>query len=123
MEQHDDPMDVVVFLVPGSRWSESRERLHFMIDIEQSLHPSQRTQTHFGFRTRQPADQAIVEHVMTAQQQIVEDFKYGTRSIDDCLKVGFESNERVLLDLPDASGSGIPSCSISNVLRSQHDGA
>ena len=118
MEQHDGPMDVVVFLVPGSRWSESRERLHFMIDIEQSLHPSQRIQTHFGFRTGQPVDQAVVEHIMTAQQRIVEDFEDRARSIDDCLKVGFESNERILLDFPDASGSGIPSCSISNVLRS-----
>ena len=92
MEQHDRPMDAV-FLVPGPRWREPRENLYFMIDIEQSLHPLQRIQTQFGFRAGQPVDQAVIEHIMTAQQWIVEDFEYGARGIDDRLKVGFEPNE------------------------------
>jgi hypothetical protein len=52
---------------------------------------------------------------MTTQQWIVEDFDDGVRCIDDCLEFEFEPNERVLSDLSDASGSGIPSYSVLDV--------
>ena len=121
VEKCNGPIDVV-FLVPGSRWGEPREHLYFVINIEQSLHLSQRIQTHVGFWTGQPVHQAVIEHVMTTQQWIVKDFEDGARRIDDCLEFEFEPDERVLSDLSDASGSGIPSYSVSDVLSSSYDG-
>ena len=52
---------------------------------------------------------------MTTQKWVVKDFDDGARGIDDCLEFDFESDERVLSDLSDASGSGIPSYSILDV--------
>ena len=95
VEEHDSPMDAV-FLIPRTRWCEPRERLYLMVDLKQSLHPLQRIQTQFRFRAREPAHQAVIEHIMTAQQRIVEDFEDGTRSIDDCLEVGFRPNKSVV---------------------------
>ena len=115
VEKCDGHIDVV-FLVPGSRWGEPREHLHFVIDVEQSFHLSQRIQTHVGFWTRQPVHQAVIEHIMTTQGWIVKDFEDGARSIDDCLEFGFEPDERVLSDLSDPSCSGIASYSASDVL-------
>ena len=106
-----------VFLVPSSRWGEPREHLYLVIDIEQSLHLSQRIQTHVGFWTGQPVHQAIIEHIKT-QRWVVKNFKDGARNIDDCSKFDFEPDERVLSDLSDASGSGIPSYSVLDVLSS-----
>ena len=55
---------------------------------------------------------------MTTQKWVVKDFEDGTRSIDDCLEFDFEPDERVLSDLSDTSGSGIPSYSVLDVLSS-----
>ena len=58
---------------------------------------------------------------MTTKPRIVKDFKDGLRSIDNCLELGFESNERVLSDLSNTSGNRIPRCSVSDLLRGKDD--
>jgi hypothetical protein len=58
---------------------------------------------------------------MVTKQWIVKDFEDGSRGIGDCLELGFEANERVLSDPPDASGGGILSCSVSDLLRGQYN--
>ena len=41
--------------------------------------------------------------------------------MDNCLKVGFEPNERVLPDLSDASGGGISRRGVLYLLGSEYD--
>ena len=120
VEQHNCCMDVV-FFASGSRWGEPREPLYFTLDTEQLSHLSQRIQTQFGFSAGQPVYQTDIEHIMVTKQRIVKDFEDGSRSIGDCLELGFETNERVLSDSPDASGGGILSCSVSDLLRGQYN--
>ena len=117
VEKCDGHIDFIL-LVPGSRWGEPREYLHLVIDIEQSLHLSQRIRARVRFWTGQPVHQAVIEHIITTQKWVVKDFEDGTQSIDDCLEFDFEPDERVLSDLSDASGSGIPSYSVLDVLSS-----
>ena len=117
VEKCDGHIDFIL-LVPGSRWGEPREYLYLVIDIEQSLHLSQRIRARVRFWTGQPVHQAVIEYIMTAQNWVMKDFKDGGRSIDDCLEFDFEPDERVLSDLSDASGSGIPSYGVLDVLSS-----
>ena len=55
---------------------------------------------------------------MMTWQWFMKNFEDGARGIDDCLELDFEPDERVLSDLSDASGSGIPSYSVLDVLSS-----
>ena len=112
----------IVFLVPGSRWGESRKHVYLVIDIENFFHLLQRVQTLFGFWTRQPVHQTIIEHIMATQKWILEDLEDGARCIDDCLEFEFKANGGVLLDLPDTSGIGIPSDCGLDVLGSENNG-
>lgn len=118
VEQYNGRMDVV-FFASGSRWSEPREPLYITLDSEHPSHLFQRIQTHFGFSAGQPVHQTDIKHIMVTKQRIVEDFKDGSRGIGDCLELGLETNERMLSDQPDASGSRILGRSVSDLLRGQ----